>query len=794
MTNQTPKYAKSIEFLKAWKKSGYWVLTAIDPLKRGVITTDSFSVKEHKEALTWLRKYGSSRNIYFHVNSTIKPLSKKAEREDILSLDWLHVDLDPRIGEDLEEEQKRCLELLQNPPKGIPKPTVIIFSGGGYQGFWKLKEPIIINGEEEEYENAKRYNLQLELLFNADACHNVDRIMRLPGTVNRPNEKKIKRGRKPVRAELVEFNKKAVYKIEQFNPAPLTQNESYSIGSEDIKVSGNIARINIDDLPEGISETCKNVIVQGFDPDDPQRWPSRSEPLFWVCCEMVRAKCDNDLIYSVITDPDFGISESVLEKGSGIDKYAKKQIKTARDEAIDPKLRELNEKHAVIGSINGKCRIISEEPDETGLKRSRITFQTFNDFMNRYCHRKVYIKVDDEKTIMVPLGKWWINHKDRRDYDRLVFSPGREISGAYNLWKGFAYGLRPTGTCQKYLDHIRDHICCKNEELYNYLISWMAQGVQQPDQPGYTAIVLRGKRGVGKGVFAKTYGALFGRHFLQITNSKHLIGSFNAHLRDCVVLFADEAFYAGDVKHEALLKSLITEELMMIEQKTVDSIQSRNYTHIIMASNNDWVVPAGANERRFVVLDVDDSKMQNTKYFRELQEELDDGGYENLLYMLMNHDISKFDVRTVPKTAALQDQRIMSFAPDVEWWFHKLVEGEIFEGQGWPEHVFCKELAYDFTSIKKHWNVFGHKGSQIRFGRFILNMMPPEYRREFKRQLSGCHEVIGLDGQKQKINQPRVYMLPPLEECRAYFNELQGDCFKWDKIKVLRDSQKEEAF
>ena len=52
---------------------------------------------------------------------------------------------------------------------------------------------------------------------------------------------------------------------------------------------------------------------------------------------------------------------------------------------------------------------------------------------------------------------------------------------------------------------------------------------------------------------------ILGQHALHISNSKHLVGNFNAHLRDCVLLFADEAFYAGDKAHVGVLNSLITE-------------------------------------------------------------------------------------------------------------------------------------------------------------------------------------------------------------------------------------------
>jgi hypothetical protein len=73
-----------------------------------------------------------------------------------------------------------------------------------------------------------------------------------------------------------------------------------------------------------------------------------------------------------------------------------------------------------------------------------------------------------------------------------------------------------------------------------------------------------------------------------------------------VLLFGDEAFYAGDKKHESILKMLITEEMITIEAKGVDAEVSGNCIHLMMASNESWVVPAGMDDRRFFVLDVGD--------------------------------------------------------------------------------------------------------------------------------------------------------------------------------------------
>ena len=166
-------------------------------------------------------QYNGKRNLYFHVNPPLRDITKKAEREDIKEVAWLHVDIDPRAGEDIEEERTRALALLTvNLPQGVPPPSVVVFSGGGYQGFWKLEQPIPVDGLLEKAEDAKRYNQQLEVLFGADNCHNIDRIMRLPGTVNLPDARKLKKGRQPELARLLEFHDDRVYPLNRFTPAP----------------------------------------------------------------------------------------------------------------------------------------------------------------------------------------------------------------------------------------------------------------------------------------------------------------------------------------------------------------------------------------------------------------------------------------------------------------------------------------------------------------------------------------------------------------------------------------------
>lgn len=205
----------------------------------------------------------------------------------------------------------------------------------GIQGLWRLREPVAIDGDLAAAEDAKRWNLQLEVLFGADSCHNVDRILRLPGTVNRPDAKKRAKGRVEALAEVVEWHPERVYDVAQFAKAPVPRAaRGAKRPSVDTAVAGRFGG-DVGRIPtapgKGISDRGRVVIVQGLDPDEPRKFgSSRSEWLYFACCEMVRAGVSDADIYAVITDPAFGISASVLEKGSATEKYALKQVADAR--------------------------------------------------------------------------------------------------------------------------------------------------------------------------------------------------------------------------------------------------------------------------------------------------------------------------------------------------------------------------------------------------------------------------------------------------------------------------------
>jgi hypothetical protein len=103
------------------------------------------------------------------------------------------------------------------------------------------------------------------------------------------------------------------------------------------------------------------------------------------------------------------------------------------------------------------------------------------------------------------------------------------------------------------------------------------------------------------------------------------------------------------------LKRLITENWLTIEGKSKPLKTVKNMLHIFMASNAEWVVAASLEARRLFVLDVkkrtpeERNIMSDATYFKAIQDELDNGGYEAMPHDLQHMPLSGFNIREVPR-------------------------------------------------------------------------------------------------------------------------------------------------
>lgn len=343
---------------------------------------------------------------------------------------------------------------------------------------------------------------------------------------------------------------------------------------------------------------------------------------------------------------------------------------------------ELNKKHCVV--LDGdKSRVFIDSYDVL-LERDYYNSVSVQTFKELYEAGTVYCGEDaNGKAISKTPASAWLTSENRQEYlGGVFFDPsGKQHKNRLNLWRG--YSVTPkAGKWDLIQAHIKGVIAGDNEAVYTYVMGWLALTLQKPENQTEVALILRGQKGCGKGILGHLIRNLFGNHGLHITSCNHLTGRFNHHLRDCAFLFVDEAMWAGDKQHESILKGLVTEPTLTIEGKGANAYQSKNMLSLLMASNEQWVVPASVDERRFCVLDVSGEKIGDRGYYDALAKQCKDKKAQAaFLHYLLNYDLSAFEVRDIPETEALKEQRAHSMDSLGQWWLNVLTRGYIYKAQ-----------------------------------------------------------------------------------------------------------------
>lgn len=442
--------------------------------------------------------------------------------------------------------------------------------------------------------------------------------------------------------------------------------------------------------------------------------------------------------------------------------------------------------------------------DEPESKKKRIDYLSVATFKERTADRYITVgKGDAIKTTKI--AAYWLNVPNAKPtYVATAFSPHKPVPpSVYNTWRGFAVEPNDSGDWSLLRDHIFFNVARENQEWYDWIVSFLAHAYQNPTNKEPVALVIRGSEGTGKTVFAEAVTKeLVPEHSIDIYSSHQLVGKFNAHMQDCLFAVANEAFFAGDKQHESILKSLISERSLIIERKGKDAVQMPNYMRLIMTSNENWVVPAAYDSRRFGVFTIGERNKGQKPYFRALCDQLKSGGREGLLYFLLNHKYDTAFAHKIPLTGALVQQRELSRSPVETWWEQKLTNGHPCSSVGvwarrgrngvdtWPEYVAKEALFEDFKSSL---------GGSVRYPRFdgafwaeFWGYMPDKWKDEahpmhvvnVPRRTPTGEEIFA----KERL---RFIKMPCLADARAVFSEIRNRDIDWPELTDEPDKKVE---
>lgn len=426
----------------------------------------------------------------------------------------------------------------------------------------------------------------------------------------------------------------------------------------------------------------------------------------------------------------------------------------------------LNREYAFV-TTGGSYTVIQECLDDEGNKvLLRIGEMAF--------HKRFASNMIMQRGKLQPLTKVWMNHGDRRSYTGFCFRPEQSTpKGKYNLWRGFSvapWEQEPlpkiaTDSLEMFKEHALQNICDNDAELCKWLMGYFAHLIQKPFEKPLTALVFKGRKGTGKNALVERVGRLIAPNFIVTADKRYLVSNFNSFLENNLLLVLDEAFWSGDKQAEGITKNLITGAKHMIEHKGDEPYQVPNLTRVVIIGNEEWLVPATQDERRFAVFNVGDGRRKDNKFFENMRVGMEQGGYSLLLTYLKNFDLTGIDINTAPSTEGLLEQKHASLDPVSQWWLECLLDGKIIHsdfGHDWPSVLETRSIYDAYLRYARERKVSGWITNNAQFGRHL-------------RKISGA-----LKGQKRiEGDRAWLYRIPTLAECRAHWDEFIGHKVKW---------------
>ena len=189
-----PDLEEALGFLSAHLPNGLVHLVSIHP-KTSQVGGQTFARSDAAGLRRWIGAREGRANLYHSVNDAGRPLRKsKLAKADIRQVRAIWADLDPHKAEEAADrgrERQRLHRLAGELHRWDHPPTVIVDSGNGIQALWMLVEPVAAAAFGSR---AERIGKTIErMLGGRENTSNLDRILRLPGTRNLPEARKLAR-------------------------------------------------------------------------------------------------------------------------------------------------------------------------------------------------------------------------------------------------------------------------------------------------------------------------------------------------------------------------------------------------------------------------------------------------------------------------------------------------------------------------------------------------------------------------------------------------------------------------
>jgi len=276
----------------------------------------------------------------------------------------------------------------------------------------------------------------------------------------------------------------------------------------------------------------------------------------------------------------------------------------------------------------------------------------------------------------------WLEDSTRRTLKKIDFIPHNPNNAEfcpkniYNLFDGYSselpvenkeYEFDIEKEVQRFINHL-DLLVGNDEHSKNYLINFIADMIQNPQNLPAVALVFKSKQGLGKDLLVNYLEKIIGEKYIYRTsNVEEVYGTFNPAVKGKLLVQINELDGKDGFAKKERLKDSITAESLNINEKNIKQFRIMNAIRWIIFSNNMTPIDIPADDRRFVVFQGADllPEAERESYYNPLFDNLNNREVINKLFeYFMNVDLSDFNLRRQrPLTSAYKNIRESCIPP-----------------------------------------------------------------------------------------------------------------------------------
>lgn len=246
----------------------------------------------------------------------------------------------------------------------------------------------------------------------------------------------------------------------------------------------------------------------------------------------------------------------------------------------------------------------------------------------------------------------------------VVFRPMQQTPDAINLFTGYKAKVLDTVDMkfiEPILGHIKVVLANNNEEVYEYILDWIAALLQMRNgrKLGTALVFYSKKHGAGKNTITSFLrDKVIGTDYVAETNDiSSIVTKFNARFANKILTIVNEAnnCSTNPEYHKTFdkIKDIIDNRMITIEKKGVDPVSVEDYNHLIITTNNRWPVKIEESDRRFTLLETNDQYCEltadNISYFNNINKytnyEFSKLAADNFLTFSMSRDVERYNYK-----------------------------------------------------------------------------------------------------------------------------------------------------